>query len=99
MLPTTSPAATVEKLRRQRGNRFAAIVTVSTPRCKQPLDTAEGTGLEPATPCGASDFESDSSPFGYPPGSNVAVTSGADKVRRLAGQRLEIASFSGSRAT
>src|SRR5437764_15220767 len=35
---------------------------------------AEGTGLEPATPCGASDFESDSSPFGYPPGSNVAPT-------------------------
>ena len=34
---------------------------------------AEGTGLEPATPCGASDFESDSSLFGYPPGSNVPV--------------------------
>ncbi len=34
---------------------------------EQRLRTAEGTGLEPATPCGASDFESDSSPFGYPP--------------------------------
>ncbi len=29
---------------------------------------AEGTGVEPATPCGASDFESDRSPFAYPPG-------------------------------
>lgn len=29
--------------------------------------TAEGTGVEPATPCGASDFESDRSPFAYPP--------------------------------
>ncbi len=29
---------------------------------------AEGKGLEPSTGCPASDFESDSSPFGYPPG-------------------------------
>jgi len=28
---------------------------------------AEGKGLEPSTPCGATDFESVSSPFGYPP--------------------------------
>src|SRR3954470_858971 len=49
---------------------------------------AEGTGLEPATPCGASDFESDSSPFGYPPRSNLAVARGADKVRRSVGWQL-----------
>jgi hypothetical protein len=46
---------------------------------------AEGTGLEPATPCGASDFESDSSPFGYPPGSNVAVSLALDKAFELRG--------------
>ncbi len=34
---------------------------------------AEGTGFEPATPFGAPDFESGSSPFGYPPASFLII--------------------------
>ena len=35
------------------------------------------------------DFESDSSPFGYPPGSNVAVTSATGKARKNQSERRE----------
>jgi hypothetical protein len=45
------------------------------------FEQAEGTGLEPATPCGASDFESDSSPFGYPPDAMLPVSGDLLKAR------------------
>lgn|GEM_PF-3516443 len=35
--------------------------------------SAEGTGLEPATPCGAIDFESTSSPIRIPSGADIVL--------------------------
>lgn len=49
---------------------------------------AEGKGLEPSTPCGATDFESVSSPFGYPPGETIPIY-----IVRLAVRKDTVAGF------
>ena len=56
------------------GARGVSQVAADAALTKRRSFQAEGTGLEPATGCPASDFESDSSPFGYPPGLILAAS-------------------------
>src|SRR5437868_6726263 len=59
---------------------------------------AEGKGLEPSTPCGATDFESVSSPFGYPPGSvhiYPARATVASATGRFPGRRRGLSTVAG----
>src|SRR5688572_4705377 len=67
---------------------IAASPTADPPALRMPLCfTAEGKGLEPSTPCGATDFESVSSPFGYPPDMVLCTLSAAPRqVRRSTSQ-------------
>ncbi len=59
--PLIAPVGWGNQMARRKCQSCKVVTTSASKR-------AEGKGLEPSTPCGATDFESVSSPFGYPPG-------------------------------